>query len=120
MVPGACGGDGLLANSIVGSGTVIAGAVVRRSILSSRVRVEEGAVVEDALLFDNVTVGAGARLRRCIIDKGVHVPAGEAVGFDLDKDRQRFTVSEKGVVVVPKEYVFSGQSAKVFEHGQNV
>jgi glucose-1-phosphate adenylyltransferase len=120
MVPGSCGTDGLLANSIVGSGTVIVGAVVRRSILSSRVRVEEGAVVEDALLFDNVTVGAGARLRRCIIDKGVHIPDGEAVGFDLDADRRRFTVSDKGVVVVPKEYVFSGQPAKVFEHGQNV
>ncbi len=106
MVPGPDGQDGLLVNSILGSGTVIAGGTVRRSILSSRVHVEEGAVVEDSLLFDNVTVGAGAALRRCIIDKGVKIPAGEAIGFDLAKDRDRFTSSENGVIVVPKGYRF--------------
>lgn len=107
MVAGASGKDGVLANSIVGSGTVIAGAIVRHSILSSGVLVQEDAVVEDALLFDRVSVGAGAKLRRCIVDKDVSIPAGEAIGFDLEADRQRFTVSDKGVVVVPKEYVFS-------------
>jgi glucose-1-phosphate adenylyltransferase len=106
MVAGASGKDGVLANSIVGSGTVIAGAIVRRSILSSRVSVQEDAVVEDALLFDGVNVGAGAKLRRCIVDKDVNIPAGETIGFDAEADRRRFTLSEKGVVVVPKEYVF--------------
>jgi glucose-1-phosphate adenylyltransferase len=106
MVPGADGKDGLLANSILGSGTVIIGGTVRRSILSSRVRVEEGAVVEDSLLFDSVTVGAGARLRRCIVDKGVKIPPGETVGLDTARDRERFTLSENGVIVVPKSYRF--------------
>jgi glucose-1-phosphate adenylyltransferase len=106
MVPGADGKDGLLANSILGSGTVIIGGTVRRSILSSRVRVEEGAVVEDSLLFDSVTVGAGAALRRCIVDKGVRIPPGESVGLDPDRDRARFSRSENGVIVVPKGYRF--------------
>ncbi len=106
MVPGENGQDGLLANSILGSGTVIFGGTVRHSILSSRVHVREDAVVEDSLLFDNVTIGAGAKLRRCIIDKEVNVPPGERIGFDTDKDRVRFTLSEKGVIVVPKGYCF--------------
>ncbi|TSA19787.1 MAG: hypothetical protein D4R70_06860 [Betaproteobacteria bacterium] len=106
MVPGPDGNDGLLANAILGSGTVIFGGVVRHSILSSRVYVRQDAVVEDALLFDNVTVGAGARLRRCIVDKGVHIPPGETVGIDAAKDAARFASSEKGVVVVPKDYRF--------------
>jgi len=106
MVPGPDGRDGLLANSILGSGTVIFGGVVRHSILSSRVHVREDAVVEDALLFDNVTVGAGARLRRCIVDKGVKIPPGETVGIDPAQDAERFTRSEKGVIVVPKDYRF--------------
>jgi glucose-1-phosphate adenylyltransferase len=105
-VPGPGGGDGLLANAILGSGTVIAGGTVRRSILSSRVRVGEGAVVEDALLFEGVRVGAGAVLRRCIVDKWVEVPAGETVGVDAEKDLRRFTVSAGGVVAVPKGYRF--------------
>jgi len=108
MVPGSNGRDGLLTNSILGSGTVIVGGTVRHSILASRVRVEEGAAVDDSILFDNVTVGAGAALRRCIVDKGVKIPPGETIGFDPGKDRERFTLSENGVVVVPKGYRFSG------------
>jgi len=106
VVPGPGGRDGLLADSIIGSGTVISGGAVRRSILSSRVRVHEDAVVEDSLLFDHVAVGAGAVLRRCIVDKGVDVPPGETVGVDPAKDAGRFTVSEGGVAVVPKGYRF--------------
>ncbi len=106
MVPGGNGQDGVLVNSILGAGTVIVGGIVRHSILSSRVRVEEDAVVEDSLLFDYVTVGKGAKLRRCIIDKGVKIPPSETIGYDLDKDRKRFTLSENGVIVVPKEYPF--------------
>jgi glucose-1-phosphate adenylyltransferase len=106
MVPGPDGKDGLLANAILGSGTVIFGGVVRHSILSSRVHVHQDAEVEDALLFDNVEVGAGARLRRCIVDKGVKIPPGETIGIDPAKDAARFVSSAKGVVVVPKDYRF--------------
>lgn len=106
MVPGENGQDGMLANSIQGDGTVILGGQVRNSILSSCVRVEEGAVVESSLLFDDVVVGKGATLRRCIVDKDVNIPPGETIGVDLDKDRQRFTVSERNIVVVPKDYRF--------------
>lgn len=109
MIPGKNGQDGLLADSILCGGVVITGGAVRRSILSSRVRVEAGAVIEDSLLFDNVTVGAGAALRRCIVDKGVRIPPGERVGFDLERDKKRFTLSENGVIVVPKCYRFAGQ-----------
>lgn len=106
MVPGLNGQDGLLANSILCGGTVVAGATVIRSILSARVRVEEGARVEDSLLFERVSVGAGAVLRRCIVDKGVKIPPGESIGQDHQKDRQRFTISDNGVVVVPKGFRF--------------
>jgi glucose-1-phosphate adenylyltransferase len=96
----------LLTNSIMGAGTVIVGGSVRHSILASRVRVQEDAEVEHAILFDHVTVGRGARLRNCIVDKHVEVPPGETIGFDPDKDNRRFLRSEKGIIVVPKEYRF--------------
>ena len=108
VVPGEGGKDGVLCDSILGSGTVVAGGTVRRSILAARVRVREDALVEDAILFDNVSVGRGAALRRCIVDKEVDIPPGETVGLDLEKDRARFTVSEAGVAVVPKGYRFGG------------
>lgn len=105
-VPGTSGNEGIFINSIVAGGTVIAGGSVQHSILFPNVFVGDEAVVQDSIIFNNVTVGDGAHLKRCIIDKNVEVPAGERIGFDIERDRQRFTVSEGGVVVVPRGYRF--------------
>jgi len=35
----------------------------------------------------------------------MRIPAGETIGYDLEKDRQRFTVTESGLVVIPKGQV---------------
>jgi len=105
-VPGSSGTEGIFINSIVAGGVVIAGGSVQHSILFPQVFVDDGAFVEDAILFQGVRVGAGARLKRCIIDKDVVVPPKEQIGYDLKRDRERFTVSEQGIVVVPKGYRF--------------
>jgi glucose-1-phosphate adenylyltransferase len=106
MVPGTHGEDGLLVNSILGSGAIIMGGIVRHAILSSRVRVHTNAIIENAIVFEDVTVGEDVVLRKCIVDKGVKIPAGECIGVDLEHDARRFTVSEKGIVVVPRHYQF--------------
>ena len=105
-VPGAGGRQAELVNSIQASGTTVAGATVRHSILFSNVRVEQDAEVEDSLLFEGVRIGEGARLRRCIVDKRVVIPPGEAIGFDPCRDGERFSLSDQGVVVIPEGYRF--------------
>lgn len=105
-VPGASGNEGIFINSIVAGGTVIAGGSVQHSILFPNVYIGDEAEVHDSILFNDVHIGDGARIRHCIIDKGVEVPAGERLGYDLEKDRRRFTISESGVVVIPKGYRF--------------
>jgi glucose-1-phosphate adenylyltransferase len=107
MVPGSTGDQGVLLDSILGAGALISGGYVKQSILSSRVRVLDGASVEDSILFDHVTVGEGAVLKRCIIDKGVTVPPGMHIGVNLEADRERYTVSDNGVIVVPRLHCFS-------------
>jgi len=108
MVPGASGSAGELTNSMLGAGTIICGGCVRHSILSARSIVDDGAHVENSILFEHVHVGAGARVQRCIIDKNVHIPPGVHIGFDSGADLARgFSVSEKGITVVPKRYRFS-------------
>ena len=80
---------------------VEAGARVARGMLANGCHVQ-GEVV-NSVLFPGVIVGRHARLRRCIIDKGVRVPAHEVIGEDPAADRERFTVSEGGVVVVTRQ-----------------
>jgi glucose-1-phosphate adenylyltransferase len=106
-VPGRSGREAEIVNCMLASGTLIVGGTVRHVILFPNTRVEEGAVVENSLLFHGVTVGEGARLQRCIVEKGVTIPPGEHIGFDRASDSQRFTVSERGVVVVARGDRFS-------------
>ena len=103
-VPSAFGTEGLFINSIISGGVVISGGSVGHSILFQNVFVDSGAIVERSILFEDVKVGSGARLKNCIVDKRVVLPAGEQIGYDLEKDRQRFTVTEDGIVVVPADY----------------
>ena len=96
------GRTGQALDSLVCSGVVISGASVRRSVLSPRVYLHTGAQIEGSVLFPGVDVGRGAVVRNAVLDKDVVVEPGARIGVDLDADRERFTVSDGGVVVVPK------------------
>ena len=71
-------------------------------------RINSYADVSESILFEGVKVGRRARIRRAIIDKYVDIPAGLEIGYDLEEDRKRFSVSPKGVVIVPKGMRLSG------------
>ena len=93
---------GIATDSMVADGCIISGGTIHRSILFPRVRVNSFSHIEECVLMDGVDVGRYARLRRVIADKGVKIPSRAEVGFDLERDRKRFPVSDTGVVVLPK------------------
>ncbi|MEX2551240.1 MAG: glucose-1-phosphate adenylyltransferase [Nitriliruptoraceae bacterium] len=93
---------GTALDSMVCSGVVISGATVRRSILSPGVHAHSGALIEDSVLLHNVDIGRGAVIRRAIIDKNVQIPPKTEIGVDPEADRERFHVSDAGVVVIGK------------------
>ena len=93
---------GLATDSLVADGAIISGGTLNRSILSPRVKINSFSHVDECILMDGVDVGRHARLRRTIVDKGVRIPPNAVIGYDMELDRKRFTVTESGIVVVPK------------------
>ncbi len=93
---------GLIEHSLISQGCVVSGGRVNQSVLSPWVRAHTGAQVSECILTEGVDVGRGASIRRAIVCPGVRIPDGIKVGYDLDADRRRFTVTEQGVVVIPE------------------
>ena len=88
--------------SMVGAGTIVSGAHVRTSVIASSVTIESGAYVEGSVVMPGVRIGRNAVIRRAILDKNVVVPDGAQIGVDIERDRQLYTVSDGGVVVLGK------------------
>jgi glucose-1-phosphate adenylyltransferase len=89
-------------DSMVCAGVVVSGGEVRRSVLSPSVLVHSHAQVHDSVLMPGVEVGRDAVVRRAIVDKHVRIAPGARIGVDPEADRERFTVSDGGVVVIGK------------------
>jgi glucose-1-phosphate adenylyltransferase len=94
---------GMAIDSMVSGGCVISGAVVRRSLLFSKVRVNSYAQVEDSVILPECDIGRNAILKRVVVDKRCHIPAGMVVGMNPEEDRQRFYVSEEGITLITPE-----------------
>src|SRR5207253_497084 len=74
-------------DSLLSGGVIVAGGLVRGSVLSPLVRVQRGAVVQGSVLMDNVHIGYGAEVRNAVLDKNVVVEDGAQIGVDPHRDR---------------------------------
>ena len=94
------GRRGMALDSLVSSGCIVSGAVVRRSILFSKVRVGEGSEVDDSVVLPIVVIERNVRLRRTVIDMHCHLPDGFSAGLDPAQDRLHLHVTEHGITLV--------------------
>jgi glucose-1-phosphate adenylyltransferase len=93
---------GVALDSIACGGCIISGGRVQNSVLSPDVIVQDYADVRESVVMEHVRIGEHARIRRAIIDKDVVIPPQTEIGYDLEADRSRFTVTESGLVVISK------------------
>jgi glucose-1-phosphate adenylyltransferase len=96
------GRRGQALHSVISEGCIVSGGTVRNSVLGRSVFIHSYSHIEDSVVMDYAEIGRHARIRRAIIDKNVYVPDGEEIGYDLERDRQRFFVTDSGLVVIPK------------------
>ena len=91
---------GMATDSLVSGGCIISGATINQSVLFSDVHVHSFTEITDSVVMPDVEIGRHVKLKRVVVDKGAYIPEGMEIGFDLELDRQRFYVSEKGITLV--------------------
>ncbi|MDY6838493.1 MAG: glucose-1-phosphate adenylyltransferase [Thermodesulfobacteriota bacterium] len=93
---------GMSLDSIVSHGTIISGGIVKNSVLSYNVMVRSWAEVRESVIMSDVEIGRHCKIMKAIIDKGNTIPPNTEIGYDPENDRKKFTVTPRGIVVVPK------------------
>ncbi|MGH9893441.1 MAG: glucose-1-phosphate adenylyltransferase, partial [bacterium] len=91
-----------LDDCMVGQGSQVVEAKIRRSVIGRNVRIEHGAEIEESIILDGSAVGAKAKLRRVIVDRFNIIPAGTQLGFTAAEDRKRHQVTKSGLVILPR------------------
>lgn len=90
-------------DSLVAPGCIVSG-IVRNSVLSPNVIVRSWAQIDESVIMDRVVVGRHCKIKKTIIDKHNIIPPKTTIGYNPSEDRKRFTVTPRGIVVIPKGY----------------
>ena len=87
-------------DSLVAPGCIVSG-TVRNSVLSYNVIVQSWASVDESVILDDVVVGRHCKIKKAIVDKHNIIPHDTQIGYNPEEDRKRFTITPRGIVVVP-------------------
>jgi len=108
------GRTGRAINSIVSEGTIVSGSVVSDSVLGRDIHVHSFCEIKDTIIFNEVTIGRGAKIRRAIIDKYVTIAPGDRIGYDREKDAERFYVTPSGIVIIAKQAKIAAKYSQAY------
>ena len=91
-----------ISHSLISAGSEVTESLISRSVLGFECRISAGCSINDSVLLGETKIGEGCRLSRCIIDKDVEIAPGTILGEDPEKDRDRYSTSRNGIIVIPK------------------
>ena len=92
--------DAQVHNSVIAAGSMVRQASLRNSLIRREVIIEDDVELEDCVIQDYVWIKRGSRLRRVIVGQYNVIEAGSRIGYDLEADRRRYTVTAGGITVV--------------------
>lgn len=97
-------------DSLVGQGSLVNDAKIRRSVIGRNVHIEHGAEIDECIILDGTKIGSKARLRRVIADRSNSIAESEEIGFVHETDEKRFQTTASGLVVLPRGSTWRGQT----------
>lgn len=92
-------------SSLISQDCIVSGALARRSLLFTGVKMGSFSSVDEAVILPYCNIGRGAQLSRVIIDSGVRIPEKLVVGEDPALDARRFRRTENGVCLITKQMI---------------
>lgn len=95
-------------NVMVSGGCRIGRSNLSNSIMFSNSIVHRKCRLDGCLVLPEAEIGTGSELSRVIVDNGCRVPEGSVIGFEPEKDRERFHVTEGGVTIVTRMMLGDG------------
>ena len=96
---------GMALRSLVSSGCIISGSLIKGSLLFTNVLVHSFALVEDSLVLPNCVIHRNARVHKAILSAGCVVPRGLVVGEDPEFDKKYFYHTENGITLVTPQMI---------------
>lgn len=94
---------GFAVDSLVADGCIVSGTQVEHSLLFNNVHTASYTKISDSVVLPDVRIGERCSIHRAIIDKGAIIAPDTVIGRDLELDRQRYHVTEKGIRLVTPE-----------------
>lgn len=99
------GRRGMAISSLISQDCIVSGALARKSLLCTGVKMGSFSSVERAVILPYCNIGRGAQLKNVLLDSGVRIPENLVVGEDPVLDAKRFRRSEKGVCLITKDMI---------------
>ena len=97
-------------DAMVGQGSLVVDARIKRSIIGRNVRIGADTEIEECVILDGTIIGPKCRLRRVIADRFNVIPAGTILGGEAPVETKRGTLGKSGLTVLPRGQSYGGRA----------
>ena len=97
-------------DAMVGQGSLVVDARIKRSIIGRNVRIGADTEIEECVILDGTIIGPKCRLRRVIADRFNVIPAGTILGGETPVETKRGTIGKSGLTILPRGQSYGGRA----------